>query len=138
MQNPAPAPGISGVSAPDREVRSRGSGRAPDRRQLLLTQARQGACLAGAATPLPRALHAHLRLLAESGGALVSSDHPACDPAGQLLQRQGADRQDCAVCGRLQQEQSPVQLDGDGRFNPGEAPSISLANLQDGTSDLKN
>ncbi len=86
-----------------------------------------------AEAPLPRALHAHLRLLAQSGRALVRDHHPAGDPAGQLLQRQGTDRQNRAVRGRLQQEQGPVQLDGDSRLNPGEAPATVLANLLDGT-----
>ena len=51
---------------------------------------------------------AHLCLLAQSGGALVCTDHPEGDPpAGQLLQRQGTDRQNRAVRGRLQQDQAP-------------------------------
>ena len=56
---------------PDREVRPGRSGRPSGGGQLLHPQARQGQVLASAAAPLPRALHAHLRLLAHPGGALV-------------------------------------------------------------------
>jgi hypothetical protein len=96
-----------------------------------------GPCLAGAATALPRPLHTHLRLLAQPllaqpGGALVWDHHPTRHPSGQLLQRQKADRQDRAVRGGLQQDQSTVQLDSHGRLNPGEAPATLLANLRGG------
>jgi len=89
--------------------------------------------LASATPPLPRPLHAHLRLLAQSGGALVWDHHATRDPERQFLQRQGADRQDRAVCGGLQQDQGPVQLDRHSGFNPGEAATTLCANLRDGT-----
>ena len=69
----------------------------------------------------------------EPSGALVWDHHATRDQAGQLLQRQGADRQDRAVCGGLQQDQDPVQLDRHSGLNPGEAPETLCANLQDGT-----
>jgi len=47
-----------------------------------------------------------------------------------------ADRQDRAVRGGLQQDQGPVQLDGDGGINPGEAAATLLANLRDETLAL--
>ncbi len=45
----------------------------------------------------------------------------------------GTDHQDRALRGHLQQDQGPIQLDGYGRFNPGEAPATLLAKLLDGT-----
>ncbi len=73
------------------------------------------------------------RLLVEPGRALVWDHHPARDPTGQLLQRQGADHQNRAVRGRLQQDQGPVQLDRHGGFDPGKAPATLFANLRDST-----
>jgi hypothetical protein len=69
---------------------------------------------------------------------MVRDHHPACDPAGQLLQRLaegfceavGADRQDRTVRGGLQQDQGPVQLDCHSGLNPGEATATLLANLR--------
>ena len=97
--------------------------------------------LAGAAAPLPCALQDQICLLAQPGGALVWDDHPAGDPARQLLQRLaegfceavGTDCQNRAVRGLLQQDQGAVQLDGHRGFHPGEAPESLLANLRDGT-----
>jgi hypothetical protein len=68
-------------------------------------------------------------------GLRLRDHHPASDSARQLLQRQGADRQDRAVRARLQQDQGTVQLNRHGRFNPAEAPATLLANLRDGTLD---
>ena len=65
-------------------------------------------------------------------GLRLRDHHPAGDTARQLLQRQRVDRQNRTVCGGLQQEQGPLQLDSDGRLNPGEAPATLLANLRDG------
>ena len=64
---------------------------------------------------------------------MVRNHHAAREPAGQLLQRQGADRQDRAVRGGLQQDQGPVQLDRHSGLNPGEAAAALLTNLRDGT-----
>ena len=136
MQAPPTAPGVPGVPASDREVRARGPEHPSCGGQLLHAQARQGPGLAGPAAPLPRALHAHLRLMAQSGGALVRYHDPKGDPAGQFLQRQGADRQNRAVRGHLQQAQGAIQLERHGGFNPGEAPATLLADLRDGTLEI--
>ena len=53
--------------------------------------------------------------------------------AGGFRAAVGADRQDRAVRGGLQQEQGTVPLDRDGGLNPGEAPATLFANLRDGT-----
>jgi hypothetical protein len=53
--------------------------------------------VAGPAAPLPCALNPHLRLLAQSGGAMVRDHLPASDQAKQLLQRERADHQDRAA-----------------------------------------
>jgi putative transposase len=45
----------------------------------------------------------------------------------------GADRQNRAVRGGLQQDQGAVQLDRHGGLNPEEAPATLLTNLWDGT-----
>ena len=45
----------------------------------------------------------------------------------------GADRQDRAVRGDVQQKQGPVQLDGHGGLHLGEAAATLLANLRDVT-----
>jgi len=66
-------------------------------------------------------------------GLRLRDHHPAGHPAGQLLQRQGADRKNRAVRGRLQQDQGPVPVDRHGRFNPGEAAATWLADLRDST-----
>jgi hypothetical protein len=58
-----------------------------------------------------------------------SGHHAASDPAGQLFQRHGTDRQHRVVRGGLQQDQGPVQLDSHGGFNPGKAPATLLANF---------
>jgi hypothetical protein len=78
-----------------------------------------GQGLVDAASPLPRAVHAHSRLLAQSGGTLVCDHHASGDTAGQLLQRQGDDRQNRAVRGRLRQDQGAVQTDCESGFNLG-------------------
>ena len=49
-----------------------------------------------------------------------------------LSQRQGADRHNQEVRGGLQQDKSPVQVDCNGGFNPGENPETMLVNLQVG------
>jgi putative transposase len=64
-------------------------------------------------------------------GLRLRDHHPACDSTGQLLQRQGAGRQDRAVRGGLQHYQGAVQMVRHGGFNPREAPATLLANLRD-------
>ncbi len=61
---------------------------------------------------------------------MVWDHHPAGHPERQLLERQGADRQDRAARSGLQQDQGPVQLGRGGCLNPGEAPATLLANLR--------
>ena len=70
--------------------------------------------------------------LAQPGGALVWAHHLAAIRRGSFSSIKGADRQNRAVRGCLQQDQGAVQLDGDGGFNPGENPATLLANLRDG------
>ncbi len=64
---------------------------------------------------------------------MVQDHQPAGDPTEQLLQRQGADRQDRAVRSGLQNHQGPIQLEGNGGLHPQGAPATLLANIQEST-----
>ena len=55
---------------------------------------RQGQAVAGGAATLPSALHTHLRVLVEPGGAVVRVAQPAGDQAGLVPQRRGSGAQD--------------------------------------------
>jgi putative transposase len=68
----------------------RPTGRAPGDRQLRDAQARGRARVAGRAPALPRALHAHLRVVAQPGRTLVRARHAAGDPARLLPHGTGA------------------------------------------------
>ena len=67
---------------------SSGTGGPPDRRQLRHPQTSQGQGVARASSALPDSLYSHLRQLAQSGGALVRTDHPAGDPPRFFPQRE--------------------------------------------------
>ncbi len=63
------------------------------------------------ASALPRPLHAHERLLAEHGGALVSRPHRQTDTAWHLSQRAGRHRRDRRVHLSPQRRSETVHLD---------------------------
>jgi len=67
VQTHVPAPGVSEFPTENRQGGPAQARRAPDRRQLPHSQARQSPLLAGAAATIPRPLHADLRLLAQPG-----------------------------------------------------------------------
>ena len=66
--------------------------------------------MAGAATPVPRPPRADLRLLAETGGALVRHHHPAGHPPQIILLGLAAAQADRRVRRQLQQELPPLRL----------------------------
>ena len=72
---PPPGPGVPQVSRCYRVRGARRVGRAPDCRQLRHPQDGADPELVRQAAPLPYSFHAHQRLLAEPGGALVRSAH---------------------------------------------------------------
>ena len=98
----APPRGVPVVPAPDRPGGTGGAGHPPGPGQLRDAQARQGQAVAGGATPLPSALHAHLGVLAEPGGAVVRVAQPAGDQAGFVPQRRRSGEQDPSVHRRVQ------------------------------------
>ncbi len=88
VQAPPSSPGVPRLPAAHRSQRPGAPRRAPDLRQLRDAQAPEGARLAGAPPAPPPALHPDLRLLAQSGRALVRAHHPAGDPP-RLLPKGG-------------------------------------------------
>ena len=106
----APPRGVPVVPAPDRPGGAGGVGHPPGTGQLRDAQARQGQAVAGGATPLPSALHAHLGVLVESGGAVVRLAQPAGDQAGFVPQRRRSGEQDPSVHRRLQYLRHAVRL----------------------------
>ena len=98
----APPRRVPVVPAPDRPGGAGGVGHPPGTGQLRDAQARQGQAVAGGATPLPSALHAHLGVLVEPGGAVVRVAQPAGDQAGFVPQRRGSGAQDPGVHRQLQ------------------------------------
>ena len=88
-----------------------------DRRQLRHPQASEGANLAGAAGPISDPLHADLLVVVEPGGAVVCTDHPACDSARLISKRQGIGRQDRLFRPALQPLAAPFRLDRNGRLH---------------------
>ena len=79
--------GVAEVPAADRPPDAQGQDAASDRRQLRHAQAPRRAGVAGQASALPHALHAHLGVVAEHGRALLPRHHrpsacaAACSPA---------------------------------------------------------
>lgn len=85
--------------------------------------------MAGAPATVPLPLHADLCLVAQPDGVMVWDHYPASDPAWQLLEYQGADRQNRALHRQLQQGLSSFLLDYDRRLDPGKAPAPLLADF---------
>lgn len=81
---------------------------------------------------LARALHAHLRLVAQPGGDVVQHLHPARHPARQFHQRQADDRQDRRVCQSPQQQIQALRLDGHGAIDPAKGSALMSKNCWDG------
>ncbi len=73
--------------------------------------------------PLLRALHAHLRFLAQPSGNLVQYHHPEGHPSGHLWQRQRTCCQNRILRPSLQCGGPTLLLDGHTRFNPRKNPA---------------
>ena len=128
-----PPPGVPGLPGADR-CRGAGRTRRPPRgRQLLHAQTRQGPGVAGGAAPLPRPLHADLRLLAEPGRALVRDHHAARDPARLVREHRGAGPAHRGVRGGLQRPLAPFRLDRHGRPDPRQGRPLMQSYLRDST-----
>ena len=82
-----PGPGVPQVSRCHRVRGARRVGRAPDCRQLRHPQDGADPELVRQAAPLPYSFHAHQRLLAESGGALVRSAHRKAVASGRASEQ---------------------------------------------------
>ena len=106
----APPRRVPVVPAAGRPGGAGGAGHPPRAGQLRDAQARQGQAVAGCAAALPPALHAHLLVLVEPGGAVVRSAQPACHQAGLVPQRPGSGEQDPGVHRPLQCLRDAVRL----------------------------
>ena len=89
------------------------------------THKRRRARVAGGAAPLPRPLHADLRIVAQPGGALDRARHEARDPPRLGAHDAGAGARHRGVCRRLQRRRPTVRLDGHERVYRREAGTTS-------------
>ena len=104
--------GLPGLPPPPRPGLSRpGAPRHPRQRQH--PQDARCAHLARASSAGHLSLHPDLRVVDEPGRDLVQRAHPPGDPARQLRERQGADRDDRHVHRQLEYRLDPVRVDQD-------------------------
>ncbi len=82
--------------------------------------------LAGTASSVSPALHAHERIVAQPGRALVRRDHPAADPAWNPSQHPSTRGGDQGVPGGLQRRPQALRLDEDRRADPGIPEALLL------------
>ena len=129
----APPRRVPVVPAPDRPGGAGGVGHPPGTGQLRDAQARQGQAVAGGATPLPSALHAHLGVLVEPGGAVVRVAQPAGDQAGFVPQRRGSGAQDPGVHRQLQYLCHAVRLGRHSAVDPRQGGAHCDAYFRDST-----
>ena len=129
----APPRGVPVVPAPDRPGGAGGVGHPPGTGPLRDAQARQGQAVAGGATPLPSALHAHLGVLVEPGGAVVRLAQPAGDQAGFVPQRRRSGEQDPSVHRRSQYLRHAVRLGRHRAVDPRQGGSYCDAYSRDST-----
>ena len=101
--------------------------------QLRDAQARQDQAVAGGATTLPPALHAHLGVLVEPGGAVVRVAQPAGDQAGFVPQRHRSGEQDPSVHRRLQYLRHTVRLGRHGAIDHRQSGADCDAYFRDST-----
>ena len=106
--------------------------------QLRDAQARQDQAVAGGATTLPPALHAHLGVLVEPGGAVVRVAQPAGDQAGFVPQRHRSGEQDPSVHRRLQYLRHTVRLGRHGAIDHRQSGADCDAYFRDSTLANRN
>jgi transposase-like protein/transposase len=76
---------------------------------------------------LPRALHAHVRVVAQPGRAVVRPRHAARDPARVVPHRARAGPAHRRLRAALQRRRPPVRLDGHRGLDPRQAPAPSAS-----------
>ena len=106
--------------------------------QLRDAQARQDQAVAGGATTLPPALHAHLGVLVEPGGAVVRVAQPAGDQAGFVPQRHRSGEQDPSVHRRLQYLRHTVRLGRHGAIDHRQSGADCDAYFRDSTLEASD
>lgn len=75
MPQAAPSSGVFALPQKDRRLSSRWPGCSSGDGQLRDAQDPQGGKVVQVTSALPSALHAHLSLMAQSGGTMVCQDH---------------------------------------------------------------
>ena len=101
-------------------------------------QVRHGQAVAGGAAPFPSALHAHVGVLVEPGGAVVRCAQPAGDQAGFVPQRRRSGEQDPGVHRRLQCLCHAVRLGRHRAVDHRQGGAHCDAHFRDGTLDALN
>ena len=97
---------------------ARRPGRPPDRGQLRYRQDGAGPELVCPAAPVPSALHAHQRFLAEPGGALVCAADRETTPPRRASEQRGIGGRHLRLPGRYQRGSQALCLDQDRRPDP--------------------
>ena len=133
VQAPPSSPGVPGVSAHHRQVSACPAGHSLHRGQLRHSFPSEGARLARRKATLEHALHPDLQLVAQSGRALLRSDHGQDDSSRLVLFSQGLGQQDRSLRRLLQPDLQALRLDRHRRLDPREAPSALLAYQRDST-----
>src|SRR5207248_1059553 len=88
------------------------------RRQLRHAQARQGQGVAEAPSALSYALYPNLRLLAQSGGTLLRSDHRGSHPPRRVQEHHGTQGGNSGLSSPAQRQSEAVHLDRLGHGDP--------------------
>ena len=110
---PPPGPGVPQVSRCYRVRGARRVGRAPDCRQLRHPQDGADPELVRQAAPLPYSFHAHQRLLAEPGGALIRSTHRKAVAPGRASEQRRTGGCHLPLPGRHQRRPQALRMDQD-------------------------
>ena len=103
------------VPQPGRPYRSSRTGSPSGPGQLRHPQDREGGRVVPKEAPLPPALHADQRLLAQPGGTVVREDHRAAGPPRGVQKRGRIDRRDRRLLRGQQQGPEVIRMDRDRR-----------------------
>ena len=125
---PPPHDRVQEVPDQDRQRGPRASRRAPRLRQLRNTQEPGDPSLAGAASPLPHALHADVLKLDQPSRAVVRLPHRRPAAPIRSPQRPSPGEGHPQLGDRLEREPSAVHLDQDRRADPGVTLPTSSTN----------
>ncbi len=97
------------------------------------TQACESEGMVSAATAVPGALHADVRIVAKSGGDLVRNHQPAGDQAGLVSEREGVGATDQGVYRTVQPGSTTVRVDRHGAVDHRQGGPTIYSYLRDGT-----